>query len=137
MELRVLGLPEGPSLGIVAGPFIVVAVVLRPSLPLSVLQEAQHHVRQAQIAVHGLLHHHAVCVMIPFVAAQLTTGFPGFRCSTALFNLIDQAERRQVIYGENPLYVINWLNLLSLMSLKSFFKETQRHAHLGIQVGTQ
>jgi hypothetical protein len=54
-ELRVLGLPEGPSLSIVAGPFIIVTIVLRPSLPLSVLHEAQHHVRQAQIAVHGLL----------------------------------------------------------------------------------
>jgi hypothetical protein len=115
MELRVLALPEDLALGIVAGPFIVIAVVLRPSLPLSVLQEAQHHIRQAQIAVDGLLHHHAVCVMIPFVAAQLTTGFPGFRCSTALSNLVDRAERRQVIYRENPLYAIIWLNLLSLI----------------------
>lgn len=56
MELGMLGPPEGLALGCVA--VLLVVVVLRPPLPLEILEEAQHHVRQAHLAVHGLLHHH-------------------------------------------------------------------------------
>ena len=66
MQLGALGLPEGLALGGVAGAgaLVVVVLLLRPLLPLEVLEEAQHHVGQAHLSVHRLLHHHGVFVCL-------------------------------------------------------------------------
>ena len=97
MQLGALGLPEGLALGGVAGAgaLLVVVVLLRPSLPLEVLEEAHHHVRQAHLAVHRLLHHHGVlfCVVVWFLLFRgCPTGTGSllcFLCATVLSGLVD------------------------------------------------